>query len=320
METKHRRSECRDITHHQFDIHVSHACNFSCESCSHYSQYHFSGNLSLEAAESWHQRWSARPRPFRINLVGGEPATNPKMAEHVLLARKYWPRTERYLYTNGFLLHRHPHFPAAVQHVDNFVVKLSRHHDSPAYNDTFDGVVKLLESWKQQYGIGFAISDSASRWTRRYLDEGGRLVPFQDNDPKRSWEQTVVERWHDNEVARGGDLQRLVPRQVARHVDRLVRHEAVDDVSAALPIFLAEIRADDQEPHVDASPDDAQRAHQNVGALLFPRFCLTTSGREGSRPRHRPFAQSLGRAFFLLPPMVWPAGFAAPPDTFPAYA
>ena len=184
----------RDITHHQFDIHLSHACNFACESCSHYSQYHFSGNLSLDLAESWYQQWAPRLQPFKINLLGGEPAINPKLCEHILLARKYWPAAELYLYTNGFLLHRHPQLPATIQEVGNFVIRLSKHYDSPEYGQTFAQIVDVLKMQESQYGIKVEIMDSFSRWTRRYTDQGGNISPFQDNNPRQSWE-TCNAKW-----------------------------------------------------------------------------------------------------------------------------
>ena len=49
-------------------------------------------------------------------------------------------------------------------------------------------MVTLLDGWHAQYGVKTEISESFSKWTRRYLDENGQLSPFEDNDPKQSWE------------------------------------------------------------------------------------------------------------------------------------
>ncbi len=178
----------RDVNYHQFDVHLAHACNFTCESCSHYSNYHFAGLLSLETAESWYGQWAKRLRPFRINLLGGEPAINPKLSEHVLLARKFWPAAKLYIYTNGFLLHKHPRLPAALREAGNVMIKLSKHYDSAEFNRTFGEVLQLMESWRSEYGTEVDVSDSYSKWTRRYLDRDGTLSPFHDNNPKQSWE------------------------------------------------------------------------------------------------------------------------------------
>ena len=178
-----------NIDYHQFDVHLSHACNFTCESCSHYSNFNFTGNLELETAESWYRTWKGKLEPFRINLLGGEPAINPKMAEHIMLARKYWPKAALFLYTNGLLLHRHKDLPRIIQNVGGkFEFRLSIHYDSPEYLEKSNKVLELLEQWKVEYGLSYAVSESFSRWTRRYFNENGILSPFHDDDQKASWE------------------------------------------------------------------------------------------------------------------------------------
>jgi len=176
-----------DADHYQFDVHLAHACNFSCESCSHFSNYHFSGVLTLEVAEVWYQKWATRLRPFRINLLGGEPAINPKFSEHVLLARRYWPSARLRIYTNGFLLHRHPQLPEAMQMAGNTILELSKHYDSQEYLARFEAVVRMVQFWRAQHGIDFEIVDSFKHWTRRYIDDNGTLRPYHDNNPQQSW-------------------------------------------------------------------------------------------------------------------------------------
>jgi hypothetical protein len=171
----------------EFEIHLAYACNLTCESCSHYSNHHFSGVLSLETAESWYQKWSHRLRPRKVTLLGGEPAINPKLCDHVLLARKYWPDTCIRIVSNGLLLHKHPKLPEILKKIGNAELEVSKHHNSKEYELLFKGIVDLLQDWKTRYGISIVMNDSFSRWTRRYLDENGALKPFQDDDPKQSW-------------------------------------------------------------------------------------------------------------------------------------
>src|SRR5580698_5236680 len=90
------------------EVHLSHTCNLSCESCSHYSDFHFAGALSLEVAEDWYRSWSPRVQPDRFTLLGGEPTLNRDLVPHVRLARRYWPRAQIRIVSNGFFLHRHP--------------------------------------------------------------------------------------------------------------------------------------------------------------------------------------------------------------------
>ncbi len=44
----------------QLELHVTHACNLSCESCSHYSNQGHKGMLDLAAAAAWMTQWSQR--------------------------------------------------------------------------------------------------------------------------------------------------------------------------------------------------------------------------------------------------------------------
>ena len=41
----------------QIELHITHACNFSCEGCSHYSNHGHSGTLDLETAKEWLYIW-----------------------------------------------------------------------------------------------------------------------------------------------------------------------------------------------------------------------------------------------------------------------
>ena len=36
----------------QLELHVTHACNFTCEGCSHYSNHGHKGNITLEGVRS----------------------------------------------------------------------------------------------------------------------------------------------------------------------------------------------------------------------------------------------------------------------------
>jgi len=50
----------------QIELHVTHACNFSCEGCSHYSNHGHSGTLNLETAKEWLYIWGQRVQTQNI--------------------------------------------------------------------------------------------------------------------------------------------------------------------------------------------------------------------------------------------------------------
>src|SRR5436190_24323002 len=94
------------------ELHVTHACNLTCESCSHYSDHGHHGNLDPADADRWMAAWAGRIKVRQFNLLGGEPTIHPQLCEFIPLVRRHWPAAHVRITTNGFFLHRHPGLPA----------------------------------------------------------------------------------------------------------------------------------------------------------------------------------------------------------------
>jgi molybdenum cofactor biosynthesis enzyme MoaA len=87
------------------ELHVTHACNLTCESCSHYSNHAHRGNLGLEQADRWMGAWSDRITVDQFYILGGEPTIHPHLSKFVVLVRKHWPTAHIRIVTNGFFLY-----------------------------------------------------------------------------------------------------------------------------------------------------------------------------------------------------------------------
>lgn len=169
------------------ELHVTHACNLACESCSHYSDHQHSGNLDLEKADRWMTAWSGRFGVRQFNLLGGEPTIHPRLPEFIPLVRRHWPSAHIRIVTNGFFLHRHPDLPAALAAAGRSDLWLSVHHDDQSYAERLGAVRELLARWQQEHGIAAVIRPSHARWTRRYQGFGAHMQPFEDGRPRHSW-------------------------------------------------------------------------------------------------------------------------------------
>src|SRR5215813_4100294 len=141
FESKPRRLE-------HLEIHVTHACNLACESCSHYSNHNHHGHLDLAEADRWMNLWSHRTVIDEFHLLGGEPTIHPKLTDFVRLARRHWPETLIRIRTNGFFLPRHPELPAVLGADDRAVISLAVHHDSSEYRERLRPTFDLLERWQ----------------------------------------------------------------------------------------------------------------------------------------------------------------------------
>ena len=185
------------------ELHVSHACNLACESCSHYSDHGHRGNIDPAEADRWMAAWSGRLHVEQFNLLGGEPTIHPRLAEFVPLARRHWPDACISIATNGFFLHRHPGLPAAMAAAGNTNLRLSVHHDDAVYTERLRPVRELLANWQRGHGIAVHVRPAHTRWTRRHRGFGDDMLPFEDGRPRRSWE-ICPSRWykqlHDGKI------------------------------------------------------------------------------------------------------------------------
>ncbi len=170
------------------EIHVAHACNLRCESCSHYSDQGQGGVVTLEEAERWMGAWSRRIRLGTLSLVGGEPTIHPQLTEFVRISRRHWPQSYLRIVTNGFFLHKHPELPRVLQGDSKARIYLSVHHRSPEYLDKLRPNYELLKQWRRDYGIRVLLYHSFKHWRRTYRGAGPAMEPYEDGQPRRSWE------------------------------------------------------------------------------------------------------------------------------------
>lgn len=170
------------------ELHVTHACNLACESCSHYSNQGHKGLLAPEEAGEWMARWSPRLAPQQFVLLGGEPMIHPRFPEFLPLVRRSWPKARIRIVTNGFYLHRHPTLPEAMAAAGGAYLVVSIHHDDPDYLARLAPMWGLIRGWIERHAVEVHFLPSHRWWTRRYRGTGAAMEPYDDGDPRRSWE------------------------------------------------------------------------------------------------------------------------------------
>jgi uncharacterized radical SAM superfamily Fe-S cluster-containing enzyme len=190
------------------EIHVAHACNLTCESCAHFSNFHHAGIVSLEEAEAWMKPWSDRLQPKSFSLLGGEPTIHPQLPEFVLLARRYWPHSRLRLVTNGFFLHRHPELPEAIRQAGDAFIVVSIHHTAPEYLNRISDNLIMLRGWILKYDLPVVFSHSHSYWMRLYQQEADVIEPFHDGNIRASWE--ICSGKYCRQLF-GGDIYKCAP-------------------------------------------------------------------------------------------------------------
>lgn len=165
----------------KLEIHASHACNLTCESCSHFSNHGHAGIPTLAEIEAQLRPWASRLQPQQVVICGGEPTMNKELAAIVRAVRAAFPSARIELPTNGFFLAKHPDLPAALGPWARLV--LSDHNAGPR----FDEAVALARAWKD--GPEVVVRPSAGElWTRRYAGFGPTMAPLGAGDARGAWE------------------------------------------------------------------------------------------------------------------------------------
>ena len=82
------------------DLHITHTCNLTCESCSDFTNHKLTGMLSLEDGKEWMSNWNKKLRPKQFILLGGEPTLNKDLVEFLYLSRQMWRESELILTSN----------------------------------------------------------------------------------------------------------------------------------------------------------------------------------------------------------------------------
>jgi uncharacterized Fe-S cluster-containing radical SAM superfamily protein len=169
------------------EYHCTHACNLSCQSCSHYSNHHHGSFVPLEQADREMKLWNNDIHPLRFSILGGEPALHPQLEEFVVLARKNWPNSDIGVTSNGIWLYqKHPNL-WKVMSEQNANLTISQHSRDPAYLEKFDPALKKIQNMCAKYKVPLRILKSMDGWRHQYFGYGDTMMPYQDNDPSQSW-------------------------------------------------------------------------------------------------------------------------------------
>lgn len=161
------------------DIHITHRCNFSCDSCSHFSNHKFTDEIKFNDFKNWIDLWKNKVNPAKIGILGGEPFLNPRVAEYCEYARKSFPNSRIELVTNAFVLKD----ISDTLIKNNIILAVSVHHNNPEYKKTLAKQKKIIDSW----GVKVEYWNSFLEWKKVYKGYGENIEPYEDNDPEGSW-------------------------------------------------------------------------------------------------------------------------------------
>jgi len=170
------------------EMDIAQACNLHCFGCCHYSNYGLKGVIPFDQGREWIAAWVGRLNPRAFSLLGGEPALNPDLIRYIAFAAEVWPEAQRTVVSNGMYLHRHENlFP--VLKATGTRLEVSIHsHDDPVYTARSGGPIATLKEQAAAHGVVMTTRDAKTLFHVTYRGYGPTMRPFEDEDPRRSWE------------------------------------------------------------------------------------------------------------------------------------
>ena len=183
--------------------HITHNCNLSCESCSHFTNHGHDWFIDIDTLTKWYSYWNKRISPRRMAVLGGEPLLHKNIVDIIYLTRDMWQQppysgikshypTPRYeIVTNGILIdkEKHKNLPKALVDTD-CTLSVSIHSTknvSLEYSNKLKKSLNIIKEWRDRYNIKINLYDSFKDWSRVYNGFGINSEPFEDNTPEQSW-------------------------------------------------------------------------------------------------------------------------------------
>jgi hypothetical protein len=174
------------LTLPNLEFHAAQACNLYCSQCSHYSNFHVGGIVSVVEARENFDAWRRRLAPKQIAILGGEPTLNPDLVSIIKVARQAFPHASGLFVTNGFFLDRHPDLPRTLIDCD-FRMDVSQHGTAPGYLERFKKVMTLIDEWRAAYPrLNINVRKSHNGWRQQYRIVNGKPMPF-TSQPQAAW-------------------------------------------------------------------------------------------------------------------------------------
>lgn len=177
--------------HSNLEIQIANGCNFTCQSCSHYTNVGGGKNLSLETCFDWMKNWNKRILPENFIIMGGEPTLNKDMLNIIILSSKMWNNSKIKLITNGSFLYKHPDLPKIMNDRNNIYLEISIKHDNSDvdYSKLVNSIKDLVNNWKSKYKINVSFREDYKHWLKLYHGHGKDILPFNDNNPELSYKE-----------------------------------------------------------------------------------------------------------------------------------
>ena len=101
------------------------------------------------------------------------------------------PFTHIDVISNTTGLHLHPTLPQMLLAAGATLAVSIHSKEHPNYIKKFKSGYQLAKQWKNDLGVTVEFWDTNKEWVRQYKGFGDTMMPFEDNNPRKSWEVCI---------------------------------------------------------------------------------------------------------------------------------
>jgi len=150
---------------YHLEVKITDHCNLRCHGCTNFSNITQPGFLSLESFDADFKRLSELMVISNIFLLGGEPLLHPRLADFTRVARKHFPKSRIYVFTNCLILPKMDESIWEAFAKERIIVKLD---DYPVKIDK-----ERIESLSRKHGVKISWTTPRIRFFRVPIDLEG---------------------------------------------------------------------------------------------------------------------------------------------------
>jgi len=163
-----KRLKRKNLLH--FEVHLVDHCNLNCKNCSHFSPLVKEKYLDVATFQRDCQRIFelSGGNVKRIRFMGGEPLLHSNLIDFLTIGRKYFPKANLEIWTNGILLPKQTREFWEICGTKNIQINISQYPIKINRNQ--------INDLAKQHNVKFVYPDNKTEflWTEMKLDKNGR--------------------------------------------------------------------------------------------------------------------------------------------------
>ena len=164
------------------------SCNLKCQGCSHFTDINnLKNKIPIDQIKEELSNWNEIVEPEIFKVLGGEPLIHNELIPVLELIKKLYEKSEIIISSNGLLLKNFDdHFGRTIADL-KVKIRVSVHSESKEFLARLEEPIERLKSWKDKYGLNYALEDAIQGWQRSYRYLNNKIYPYDDKNPKMSW-------------------------------------------------------------------------------------------------------------------------------------